>query len=297
MIRVECVCEGICHLGECPVWDPVRQKLFWTDIYRKQVWAHDPALSSSSVFWQGSYQVGGLAVTRQGSLVLCTDKGVYLLELGVDGIPKQEPLLLCSLPFSGGEMFNDITTDSEGRILAGTLERKHFTGSLYRLERGKPPAKMLEGIRCSNGMTFSMDESWFFHTESLTHRITKYRYDRATGEIGSPTVYYQGSSREGLPDGITIDVEDHLWVAFWGASCVRRLDPEGRPCEQIPIPARQPSSVMFGGPRLDEIYVTSAAEGAVDLATGHDRTGAFLGGPLYRFSAGVKGRPEWPAAF
>jgi hypothetical protein len=33
-----------------------------------------------------------------------------------------------------------------------------------------------------------MDEIWFFHKESLTHRITKHRYDRATGEIGLPTV-------------------------------------------------------------------------------------------------------------
>jgi D-xylonolactonase len=144
-------------------------------------------------------------------------------------------------------------------------------------------------------MTFSLDERSFFHTDSLAYRITRYAYDRGTGEISSPAVHYQGQEEEGLPDGITIDREGCLWSAFWGASAVRRLDPEGRPIQEVRIPARQPSSVMFGGAALDQLYVTSAAQGAADLATGLGRDGVFLGGPVYRFSPGVAGRAEWPA--
>jgi sugar lactone lactonase YvrE len=76
---------------------------------------------------------------------------------------------------------------------------------------------------------------------------------------------------------------------------VRRLNPIGQVVQEFQFPARQVSSVMFGGPTLEDLYVTSAAEDAADLSTGCDANGVFLGGPLYRVRPGVRGRPEWPA--
>lgn len=295
MASVECVYPGICHLGEGPLWNGAQGLLYWTDIYERRLWVHDPAAGTNRVFWQGELQVGGFAFGRDGGLVLCTDRGVYRLAVGADGAPDGEPRLLHAVPMAETEMFNDITTDPEGRIYAGTLDRTRPTGCLYRLERGREPVRLLEGIGCSNGMTFSLDERFFFHTDSLARRITRYEYDRSTGDIGSPRVFFQGQSPDGLPDGITLDAEDHLWVAFWGASVVRRLDPAGKVVREVRFPAAQVSSVMFGGPELDVLYVTSAAEDAEDLSTGRDANGVFRGGPLYRFRPGVRGRAEWPA--
>jgi D-xylonolactonase len=294
---MEVAYSGICHLGEGPLWHPGQSRLYWTDIYSRRIWVHDPASGSSRVFWQGELQVGGFAFTRGGSMVLCTDRGVYALEVGPDGVPDPKPRLLLRVPLAENEMFNDITTDPEGRIYAGTLDRHRPTGCLYRLERGKDPVRLLEGIGCSNGMTFSMDERFFFHTDSLTRRITRWEYDRATGNIRSPRVFFQGAGSDGLPDGITMDAEDHLWAAFWGAAAVRRLDPRGKMVKEVGFPTRQVSSVMFGGEELEDLYVTSAAEHAADLSTGRDANGVFLGGPLYRFRPGVRGRAEWTADF
>jgi sugar lactone lactonase YvrE len=295
MAAIECLYPGICHLGEGPLWHAGQRRLYWTDIYERRLWVFDPGSGSSRVFWQGDLQVGGFAFRRDGALVLCTDRGVYRLGVGTDGEPYAEPQLLHRVPLAENEMFNDITTDPEGRVYAGTLDRSSPTGCLYRLERGKEPVRLLEGIGCSNGMTFSLDQRFFFHTDSLARRITRYEYDRRTGDIRSPRVFFQGSSPDGLPDGITLDMEDHLWVAFWGSAAVRRLDPAGKIVGEFLFPARQVSSVMFGGPGLEELYVTSAAEDAADLSTGRDADGVFLGGPLYRFRPGVRGRPEWPA--
>jgi D-xylonolactonase len=153
----------------------------------------------------------------------------------------------------------------------------------------------LEGIGCSKGMTFSMDEGFFLHTGSLARRITRWDYDRGTGDIRSPRVFFQGAGSDGFPDGITMDIEDHLWTAVWGAAAVRRLDPSGKVVREVGFPARQVSSVMFGGAELGNLYVTSAAEDAADLSTGCDANGVFLGGPLYRLRPGVRGRSEWPA--
>ncbi len=296
--RLECIHNGICHLGEGPVWNAQRQKLFWTDIYGKKIWVYNPEEKKSSIFWEGSHQVGGFAFSRSGGMVLCTDKGVYTLSVDSEGIPDKEPVLLFEIPLAETEMFNDITVDPEGRIYAGTLVRRSFSeGTLYRLEKGKEPVPVLKNLYCSNGMTFSTDERYFFHTDSNPRRITRYDYDRSTGEISNPAVYFQGEKETGSPDGITLDAEGYVWAAFWGGSCVRRLDPGGKIVMEIPVPAKQPSSVMFGGRKLEELYITTAAENADDYTTGYNKDGTFSGGPVYRYVPGVKGREEWLADF
>lgn len=296
--EIEIIHKGICHLGEGPVWNSRCQKLFWTDIYNRRIWEYSPEKRESNIFWNGSYQVGGFAFTRSGNMVLCTDKGVYLIKINSEGIPEQEPELLFEIPLLDNEMFNDITVDPEGRIFAGTLLRPDFRqGSLYRLEKGKRPKVVLKELFCSNGMTFSLDERYFFHTDSNVHRITRYNYDRKTGEISNPKVCFQGNAEMGSPDGITLDSQNYIWAAFWGGGCVRRIDPAGKVVAELKVPARQPSSVMFGGVGLNELYVTSAAENAENIITGYDSDGIFAGGPVYRLLPGVAGREEWLADF
>ena len=295
--KVDCVFNGIYHLGEGPIWNMQFQKLYWTNIYQRRIWVYDPTTQQSRIFWEGDHQVGGFAFTRAGGMVFCTDHGVYLFSSNQVSrlLGEQIPRLLFNIPMAPDEIFNDITVDPSGRIFAGTLDRKFSTGTLFRLEKGKLPVQVLTGVRCSNGMTFSMDEKFFFHTDSLRYAITRYDYDLATGKIGRPMVFYQGDESQGVPDGITLDSENHLWVAFWDASVVRWLNPSGKSVEEIPIPAKQPSSVMFGGTNLTDLYITSACEGAEDITSGYDEKGVFLGGPMYRYRASVPGRAEWLA--
>jgi len=294
---VECVFEEICHLGECPVWNRESRKLFWTDIYNRRIWVYDPDEDTSRLFWQGELQVGGFAFTQAGGMVLCTDRGVYLIDTDSVCGTDAEPVKLIDIPMKQGERFNDITVDPCGRIFAGTLRKGHADGVLYRLEKDRDPVPVLTGVSCSNGMTFSMDEKKFFHTDTGLTRITRYDYCASSGEISNPHVFYQEDGSRGHPDGVTLDTDDHLWVAFWGGSAVCRLDPEGEVVQEISVPAKQPSSVMFGGEDLNELYITSACQGAVDLDTGLDPNGDFLGGPLYRYRSSVHGRPEYLADF
>lgn len=314
MVNAASIYNGICHLGEGPVWNTQLQKLFWTDIFNRRIWMYDPTSGASSVFWEGDLQVGGFAFTRSGGVVLYSDKGVYLIGGVRDGMKRsddgnsadcrsaagtsEEPVLLFDIPMRENEMFNDITVDPCGRIFAGTISRPDFTGgTLYRLEKGKKPAAVLKNLHCSNGMTFSLDEKYFFHTDSTFRTITKYDYDRETGDISNPRPFFRGTPEMGSSDGITMDSEGFIWAAFWGGSCIRRLDPGGRVAVVIPIPAEQPSSVMFGGRNLDELYITSACEHADDITTGYCNDGTFLGGPVYRCIPGATGRAEWLADF
>ena len=64
-----------------------------------------------------------------------------------------------------------------------------------------------------------------------------------------------------MPDGITIDSEDFLWVALWGGSRVVRLSPGGEVTAEVHVPVTQPSSCTFGDADLGTLYITSAREG------------------------------------
>ena len=71
-----------------------------------------------------------------------------------------------------------------------------------------------------------------------------------------------------------------------------RYDPDGRRERVLRVPATQSSSVTFGGPELDEIYVTSASlHNCLMLApSGYNPASVFPGGPLFRSRLEMRGQ-------
>jgi sugar lactone lactonase YvrE len=59
-----------------------------------------------------------------------------------------------------------------------------------------------------------------------------------------------------MPDGMTIDAEGGLWVAFWDGWEVRRYAPDGALDVVVRVPAAQVTSCTFGGPNLADLYIT-----------------------------------------
>ena len=296
-MKVQSIHNPICHLAECPIWNYTEKTLYWTDILEKWIWKYDPHRGTIEVEWEGDLMVGGFAFTKNNDVVLCTHKGVYLLSRQ-PGVDQDSALrLLFNVPMADDERFNDITTDPRGRIFAGTLTKRRKDGILYRLEQHKLPLVVIENIGTSNGMTFSLDLKYFYHTDSHARTITRYDYDIETGNIKNPLVIYQGQEENGVPDGITMDTEGYIWAACWRGGKVVRIDPHGSIVQELAVPAVQPSSVIFGGESMNELYITSTCQGGVDLIRGLDDQGRYLGGEVFHISLDVFGRKEWPADF
>ncbi|MEZ6193682.1 MAG: SMP-30/gluconolactonase/LRE family protein [Phycisphaerales bacterium] len=114
--------------------------------------------------------------------------------------------------------------------------------------------------------------------------IDAYDYDINTGDIANRRKLAPVQAPL-VPDGQTVDEEGCIWLAVWEGGCVKRFSPNGELLQTIELPTARTTSVMFGGPDLDEIYVTSA--GGDDKANRGPHAGA-----LFRIRAGVKGRPE-----
>src|SRR5262249_42291692 len=151
-----------------------------------------------------------------------------------------------------------------------------------------------EGLHISNGMGFSLDARVFYLIDSVPRAVYAYDYDADTGAIRNRRRLIQLDRQDGLPDGMTGDSEGFLWLARLFGGGLSRYDPDGALERRIELPVAQPSSVMFGGEDLTELYVTSAAlEWQSVLAPeGHDYTKP-RGGPLFRVRVEVAGRPEY----
>ncbi len=58
---------------------------------------------------------------------------------------------------------------------------------------------------------------------------------------------------------MSIDVEDKLWIALWDGFAVGRFDPaSGAVLDKIDVPVPHVSACAFGGPNMDELYITTA---------------------------------------
>jgi D-xylonolactonase len=146
-------------------------------------------------------------------------------------------------------------------------------------------------------MTFSLDLKTFYHVETGNLEVKYYDYDRRTGEISKPREFFRCCKDDGLPDGLTIDMEGCLWLAFWNGGAIIRISPAGRILRTIRLPAKIPTSVMFGGEGLKELFITTSSYGRISSENRVNEKGEFLGGGIYRIVPGVAGRAEWPADF
>ena len=55
---------------------------------------------------------------------------------------------------------------------------------------------------------------------------------------------------EGVPDGMTVDSEDCIWVAQFGGARVTRYSPAGEILQVLPMPALNITSCTFAGAEL-----------------------------------------------
>ena len=119
------------------------------------------------------------------------------------------------------------------------------------------------GIYIANGPAIAPDARWMLHTDSFLNTVYRYTLD-ALGNITDKSVWRVFSEDEGTPDGMTLDSEGRVWIAFWGGACIRCFTPDAECLQTIAIPASQVTSISFGGADLQTMLVTTARVGLGD---------------------------------
>jgi L-arabinonolactonase len=269
------------RLGEGPLWHPDEGALYWVDIDAGCYYCMDPDDDSPRRFDVG-LPVGCLAFRQKGGLVAGTQKGLAFFD------PEKETLTPIVDPEAHmpETRFNDGAVDRQGRFWAGTLGRSGGCG-LYRLDPDLSLHTMETGISVSNGTGWSPDNRTMYYTDSGPRVIYAYDFDPATGAIANRRPFVDDQDEPGVPDGLTVDSDGFVWSARWDGWKIVRYDPRGKVEREIPMPVQRPTACIFGGPDLDELYITSASVG-LDAAAKQQQP---LAGDLFRLKTEVKGMP------
>lgn len=245
-----------CMVGEGPVWDVAEQALYFIDIVGKAVHRYDPGTERTRS-WDVGQIIGSMALRERGGAIVALKDGIFTLDLASGTVG---PLAAARHLHPRAQM-NDGKVDRRGRFVVGsgdsdirncqpygTLYSLHGDGSLHELDRG---------IAISNGPCWSPDNKTLYFSDSLLYRIYAYDYDIDTGEVANRRVFADTRSLGGIPDGATVDADGLMWMAICEGAKVVVYRPDGAIERTIDMPVKLPASVMFGGPRLDELYVTS----------------------------------------
>lgn len=288
------ICDHRFVCGEGPIWNPMRHEIYWTDSDGKNIYSY----SEKTRNWKEIYNhfnASSLALHEDGGLVFGSHKGFYYLSKKKNIVPLAEY-------FEGNPILNinDIIVDPIGRVYGGQEcfkpEEDYTTGYLFRMDIDGTITIIEEGLHLSNGMGFSPDSTLFYLTDTIARNIYVYDFNVETGNISKKRIFATLDQQDGLPDGLTVDLNGYVWVARFLGSGITRYKPNGDIDCKIDVPCAQPTSLTFGGPDYNHLYITSASFfWETNLApSGHDFK-SHRGGELYRMILDVQGKPEFLA--
>ena len=245
-------------LGEGPVWDAERGRLFWIDIDDGAVLIGrldgDRVLVEERLDFAGT--VGSVAVAADGRLLVAAERD--LVVVNPDGSRSSVTSLI---PDTEQRRLNDGKTDPAGRFLVGTCPtaERNQEEWLKRIEHDGAVTTIDNGLGLSNGLAWSCNGTRFYSIDSFRHVVWVRDYDPATGAVGERSAFVH--IEDGYPDGMCSDAEDHLWIAVYGRGEVRRFSPDGNLIAVVRVAALQTTSVAFAGPERDVLVITTAGRG------------------------------------
>jgi sugar lactone lactonase YvrE len=289
-MKVECVLNSACALGEGPYYDRERGRLLFVDIINQKAFLLTPG-GASPVTFDFPEPVSALIPRRAGGYIATLASRV--VTVNEDGAVAD---------FAVGDAnpacrANEARTDSRGRLWLGTMQNNigpnredlpvtTSIGTLHRIDADGRATRFLDKIGISNTLVWSPDDRTLYFADTVAKKIDAFDFDAESGTPSNRRPFVSGGP--GGPDGSAMDEEGCLWNARWGGGCLIRYRPDGTEDRRIDLPVAQPTSCVFGGADLSTLYITSARAGL-------QHPGALDGGVL-AIQPGVKGLPCHPFA-
>ncbi len=286
-MKIEQLVDCNTTLGEGPLWDVEQQRIYWIDSFGNKVF-RATAEGKEVETWDVPDKIGSMALRKDGKgAVVALRTGIHLLDFASGDIE------LVTDPEADLETtrLNDGKVDKQGRFVVGSMDMQEEApnGSLYRLDTDFSCHRLLGDIMVSNGPCWSPDGGTFYFTDTWSEDIWAFDYDQDAGTLSNKRTLCSTKGQDGVPDGSTVDAEGFIWNAQVYGGYVVRYTPDGTVDKSIEMPVKKVTSVMFGGPDLDILYVTSMAKPPLP----HLPEDGPLGGSLFVIrDLGVRGTPE-----
>lgn len=272
-------------LGEGPVWHHQSGELLWVDYDGGKVCKyHVHSKSYSEILIADTLMV--VIPTNRSNWIVAIDKDVAIYS-------PHEKKIISQVTIQENKpknRLNDGKCDAHIRLWIGTMSNGADGpfGALYKISAGLVYEKMDEPFTIPNGIAWNKKNTAMYIVDSMMKKIFRYDFDLEQGTITNKTVLVDTASEIGLPDGMAIDEDDNLWVAFWkGQSIIQYDTTTGKVLKRLIVPAFIPSSCCFGNEDLSTLYITSSRKyDTAENIRRHPRSGG-----LFSINPGVKGMP------
>jgi sugar lactone lactonase YvrE len=243
-----------CILGEGTLWVKEHNSIYFVDIKNKKIFIlNNKSKRKKNI--KVNKEIGFLAHIKKNIFILGLQGELRILNLKTKKIIK-------SIKIESNiklNRINDGKTDPIGRLWFGTmdnLERNIKTGSLYCLDQKLNLKKVDTNYYITNGPAF-IDSNNFYHTDSRARRIYKIRVDKNL-KIIQKKIFKKFSIKNGVPDGMTVDVNKNLWVTHFHGAKISVFNKNGNIIHTVNLPAKNITNCAFGGYNNSEVFVTSA---------------------------------------
>ncbi len=265
-----------------------QNRLYFSDVRGGGVFRRSPDGRIETLISQDRKSVGGIALNEGGGLLVT---GPSLAQWD----EQTGQIRDIFSQWDGKPLFglNDLTIDDQGSIWVGSfgcdINKFDFKsapppGSLFRVDPSGQVTHLWEGVEVTNGLGFTADRQLLYHCDSTTRAVWVYEV-RTDRTVSDRQLF--AKLPEGMPDGMTVDVEGGVWVAVVaGSGEVVRFKPAGTLDRRITIPAKTITSVAFGGPDMCDLYVVTANNDTRDLK-----------GTVFRTRSDIPGLPVPKARF
>ena len=244
--------------GEGAVWWD--RALYYVDIEGHKVWRFDP-VTGDEKSWDIGQRVGTVVPRESGGLVVAGDNGILFLD---EETGKLTPIADPEPDKKPDNRFNDGKCSPDGRFFAGTISLVKKTGDarLYRLDADLTLHEAFGPVTNSNGIVWSGDGKTVYYIDTPRKEILAFDYE--AGHLRNMRSVAATDHIEASPDGMTIDSDGNLWVAFCHGGCVACFDPAtGAEIHRVEVPALETTSCAFGGENFGDLYVTTGIHGKI----------------------------------
>lgn len=254
--KPKCIWACGTDLAEGPLWLPDLQELVFVDIMGKAILRYSPQ-GTRTVKATPGHPTAILKRVNKPGFVVTMNGGLHYFGEDLEYI---EPIV--DLPIDSS-LFrtNDAKCDPFGRLWTGSMchNGRQADGKLFIVSPDGSVDEIGGGYKIPNGPAFNAPFTRAYFADSPTRTIFQMSISKS-GQPGPPTKFAKLPEALGYPDGMTVDREGCLWVACHGGSAVVRLDQTGKTIQHIKLPVRNVTSLSFGGPSLDQLFITTASD-------------------------------------
>ena len=248
------VWKSNCILGEGTLWVKEHNSIYFVDIKKKKIHILNVKNKKRKVI-KVNKQIGFIAHIKKNLFILGLEREIRIVNLKSKKVIKS---IVIEEDLSNNRI-NDGKTDPKGRLWFGTMdnpERSIKNGSLYCMDKDLIIHKVDTGYFITNGPAF-LNENNFYHTDSRRRIIYKLKVNKYL-KIIKKEVFIKLNSKNGSPDGMTLDRNKNLWVATYGGAKLLVFNKNGKLKHTVKFPAKNITNCTFGGKNNTEIFVTTA---------------------------------------